>query len=230
MAAPSASPASNERYTLYGAPGSGATAVHAALTLIGAQVDVVDVSPWEGEAERERVAPVNPMRQVPALVLPSGELMTESAAILLWLGDRHPEAGLCPAPGDALRARYLRWMVYVPAAIYSMYWVRDDPARLVPDPAAQPAMLARTAARIADCWRLMDAQIGTPGPYLLGERLSMLDLYVAVVSRWTPHRERFYREAPRMAEAVKRVDADPRLADFWAVRFPFVPGWERGAA
>jgi GST-like protein len=226
----SASTPSNDRYTLYGAPGSGATPVHAALTLIGAQVDVVDVAPWEGDAERERIAPVNPMRQVPALVLPSGELMTESAAILLWLGDRHPEAGLCPAPGDPLRARYLRWMVYVPAAIYSMFWVRDAPSRLAPDPAAQPALLERTAERVAECWRLMDAQIGTPGPYLLGERLSMLDLYVAVVSRWTPHRERFYREAPRMAEAVKRVDADPRLAAFWAARFPFVPGWEQGKA
>lgn len=221
---------SNDRYTLYGAPGSGATPVHAALTLIGAQVDVVDVATWEGDAERERIAPVNPMRQVPALVLPSGELMTESAAILLWLGDRHPEAGLCPAPGDPLRARYLRWMVYVPAAIYSMFWVRDEPSRLAPDPAAQPALLERTAERVAECWRLMDAQIGTPAPYLLGERLSMLDLYVAVVSRWTPHRERFYREAPRMAEAVKRVDADPRMAAFWAARFPFVPGWEQGKA
>ncbi|WP_413763929.1 glutathione S-transferase family protein [Variovorax sp. Varisp41] len=224
---PSAAPG---RYTLYGAPGSGATPVHAALTLIGLgeQVDTVDIATWEGDAERDRIAGLNPMRQVPALVLPSGELMTESAAILLWLGDRHPEAGLCPAPGDALRAQYLRWMVYLPAAIYSMFWVRDDPARLVPDKAAQPAMLERSAERVAHCWRLMDTQIAAPSPYLLGERIGMLDLYVAVMSRWTPCRERFYREAPRMAEVVKRVDAEPRLAAFWAERFPFTPGWERG--
>jgi GST-like protein len=223
-----ATSASEDRYVLYGAPGSGATPVHAALTLIGAQVDTVDIAPWEGDAERERVSGVNPMRQVPALRLPSGELMTESAAMLLWLGDRHPEAGLCPAPDSPLRARYLRWMVYLPAAIYSIYWVRDDPSRLVPDAASQPAMLERSAERIAHCWHLMDEQIGNPSPYLLGERLSMLDLYVAVMSRWTPTRERFYREAPRMAEAVKRVDADPRLAAFWAARFPFVAGWEQG--
>ncbi|MDQ0024168.1 GST-like protein [Variovorax paradoxus] len=215
------SSASNDRYTLYGAPGSGATPVHAALTLIGAQVDVVDVSPWESESERERMAGVNPMRQVPALVLPSGEVMTESAAILIWLGDRYPEAGLCPAPDDPLRARYLRWMVYLPAAIYSMYWVRDEPTRLTPDPAAQTVMLERTAERIAHCWHLMDTQIDEPAPYLLGEKLSMLDLYVTVLSRWTPHRKRFYREAPRMAGVVRRVDADPRLAEFWAARFPF---------
>ena len=213
--------ASNDRYVLYGAPGSGATPIHAALTLIGAQVETVDIATWEGESERERVSGVNPMRQVPALVLPSGEVMTESAAILIWLGDRYPEAGLCPALDDPLRARYLRWMVYLPAAIYSLFWVRDDPERLVPDASAQPAMLERTAERIAQCWQLMDTQIDEPAPYLLGENLSMLDLYVTVMSRWTPQRRRFYRVAPRMARVVRRVDADPRLADFWAARFPF---------
>ncbi len=167
MASPSAS---SDRYTLYGAPGSGATPIHAALTLIGAQVDTVDMSPWEGESERERVAGVNPMRQVPALVLPSGELMTESAAILIWLGDRYPETGLCPAPDDPRRARDLRWMVYLPAAIYSLFWVRDDPARLTPDAAAQPAMLERTAERIAHCWHLMDTQIDEPAPSLPARR------------------------------------------------------------
>lgn len=220
MSSPSAS-AREDRYTLYGAPGSGATPIHAALTLIGAQVETIDIAPWEGDAERERVACVNPMRQVPALVLPSGEVMTESAAILIWLGDRYPEAQLCPAPDDPLRARYLRWMVYLPAAIYSMFWVRDEPSRLVPDPAAQAAMLERTAERIAHCWQLMDSQIDEPAPYLLGEKISMLDLYVTVVSRWTPRRRRFYRVAPRMTQVVRRVDADPRLAEFWAARFPF---------
>jgi len=210
-----------DRYTLYGAPGSGAVPVHAALTLIGAQVDVVNVATWESETERERMAAINPMRQVPALVLPSGEVMTESAAILLWLGDRYPDAGLCPAPDDPLRARYLRWMVYVPAAIYSMFWVRDVPSRLTPDPAAQHEMKARTAERIAECWRVMDRQLQGTTPYLLGERIGMLDLYVAVVSRWTPGRARFYREAPRLGEVVRRVDAEPRLADFWAARYPF---------
>lgn len=57
--------------------------------------------------------------------------------------------------------------------------------------------------------------------------MSVLDLYVTVVSRWGPRRVRFYEAAPKMAEVVKRVDADPRLAEFWAKRFPFFDGWER---
>ena len=58
-------------------------------------------------------------------------------------------------------------------------------------------------------------------PALLGDDLSVLDLYVAVASRWTPRRARFTAEAPRMAEVVRRVDALPVLQAFWAERFPF---------
>ena len=212
-------------FTLYGARGSGSVPVEAALTLLGRPYTVVEAPTWEGDQVRERVAPVNPMRQVPALVLPSGEVITESAAILIWLGDLHPDAGLAPRPEDPERAQYLRWMTYIPAAIYSMFWVRDEPSRLAAEPAHEDAIKVRTAERVAECWRMMDAQVN-PRPYLTGERLSLLDIYVAVVSRWTPRRVRFYAEAPRMSEVVRRVDAEPRLQAFWAERFPFEAGWE----
>jgi len=71
----------------------------------------------------------------------------------------------------------------------------------------------------------MNAQI-EPRRFLLGDELGVLDLYVATVSRWSPRRKRFYRAAPKMAEIVRRVDADPRLAEFWNARFPFGEGWE----
>jgi GST-like protein len=71
----------------------------------------------------------------------------------------------------------------------------------------------------------MEAQL-QPGRYLLGGELTVLDLYVTVVSRFGPWRRRFYESAPKMADVVRRVDADPRLADFWARRFPFEDGWE----
>jgi GST-like protein len=71
----------------------------------------------------------------------------------------------------------------------------------------------------------MEAQVN-PGRYLLGDDLGVLDLYVTVISRWAPRRRRFYDLAPRMGEVVRRVDADPRLADLWSRRFPFVDGWE----
>jgi GST-like protein len=218
-------------FTLFGALGSGSVPVEAAMTLIGLPYQVVEAPTWEGAAQQAKVVGVNPLRQIPALVTPDGETITESAAILIWLADRYPEAGLAPTLDSPLRAQYLRWMVFVPAAIYALFWVRDDPSRLAgPDPQAQARIKAATAERIADCWGMMESQL-TPGRYLLGDDLTVLDLYVAVVSRWGPRRRRFYDVAPRMSEAVRRVDADPRLAAFWAERFPFFDGWEsQGAA
>ncbi len=212
-------------YVIYGAAGSGSVPVEAALTLMGAPFEVVEGATWSRDPEiLARVGAVNPMKQIPALVIPAGEVVTESAAILLWLTEQHPDAGLAPPPGDPLRAQFLRWMVYLPAAIYSLYWIRDDPTRLCPSELAEQVK-RRTADRIVDCWRMMDEQL-EPGDYLLGDRLSVLDLYVAVVSRWGPRRRRFYEAAPKMAGVVRRVDQDPRLAGFWARRFPFESGWE----
>jgi GST-like protein len=61
---------------------------------------------------------------------------------------------------------------------------------------------------------------------MLGDAISVLDLYMTVASRWGPRRKAFYAVAPKLAEVVRRVDADPRLAELWAARFPFVEGWE----
>src|SRR3546814_13438863 len=99
------------------------------------------------------MAAVNPLRQVPALVLPGGELMTESAAILTWLADSHPAGGLAPAPDSPLRPRFLRWMSYISAQIYALYWVRDDLSRLAADKAHEPGIAARTAPRHPDLSR-----------------------------------------------------------------------------
>jgi len=210
---------------VYGGRGTGSVIVEAALTLLELPYEVIEQPALDSPTRNERAAAVNPMRQVPAVVLPGGETLTESAAILIWLADRYPQARLAPAPLERARAAFLRWMTFVSSQIYALYWIRDDTSRLADDPVHQALVKARTTERITHCWRMMDAQIH-PGDYLLGNELSMLDLYVTVISRWGPRRARFYAAAPKMADVVRRVDADPRLAALWAERFPFAPGWE----
>lgn len=212
-------------YIVYGAAGSGSVPIEAALTLIGAPYEVIGDDVMRPVALNAAANALNPLKQVPVLVLPTGEVMSESAAILTYLADRHPEARLAPRPDDKRRPAFLRWMTYVSTAIYGLAWVRADPMRLVADATQAPIVQDRIAERRADCWRHMDSQI-EPDLFLLGDALTVLDLYVATVSRWSPRRSRFYGEAPRMAAIVRRVDADPRLADFWDVRFPFAEGWE----
>jgi GST-like protein len=213
--------------TLYGARGSGSVPVEAALTLIGRPYELVDSYTWSKRDpdSGDKVLAANPMRQVPALVLASGEAITESAAILIWLAEQHPQARLAPPPGDPKRAQFLRWMSFVSSAIYSLYWVKDDPFRLVPDPAGHPALDEAILDRVADCWRVMGEQV-SPGRYILGDDLSVLDLYVAAVSRFRPRRNRFYAAAPSLEAVVRRVDNDPRLHALWTERMGFDEGWE----
>lgn len=210
---------------VYGARGSGSVPVEAALTLVRQPYEIIERAPLKEVTPDEAVFRVNPLGQVPALVLPDGEVMTESAAMLIWLADRHPNHRLAPDTLDRRRPAFLRWMAYVSSAIYALYWIRDDPSRLAEDPAVQAAIKVRTAERMTECWAAMEAQI-TPGRYLLGDNLGVLDLYVTVISRWGPRRKRFYEVAPKMSEVVRRVDSDPRLKAFWAERFPFAEGWE----
>ena len=87
---------------VYGAKGSGSVPVEAALTLLGLPYEVVEAATWEGDDQRAKVEAVNPLRQVPALVLPSGEVMSESAAILMWLAEQYPDSRLAPPPNRAL--------------------------------------------------------------------------------------------------------------------------------
>ncbi len=204
--------------TLYGAAGSGSVAIEAALHLLGQPYRVIEGATWELESARERVAQDNPMRQVPTLVYPDGEVMTESAAILLDLADRFPEAGLAPPLGSPQRRQYLRWMLYVSSQVYALYWVKADPTRVGAPRTLGRAVVDAVHQRIAHCWHEMDRQL-RPGTYLLGEQLTMLDLYVNVISRFGPWRERFREVAPGLAEAVRRVDEHPRLRELWLQRF-----------
>lgn len=216
----------NEPFTLYSAAGSGGVAVEAAMTILNLPYRVVEMGTWFDPQAADEIAAINPMRQVPALVSPDGSLMTESAAILIWLAETLPQGRLSPAPGDANRPAFLRWMSFVSAAVYALFWIRDKPERLVDGEAAAGQINERTKARIAECWSVMDAGLN-PGAFLLGDDLSVLDIYVAVISRWAEKgRNRFYRAAPRLADCIRRVDADPRLASLWAERFPFEPGWD----
>src|SRR5215470_11210757 len=105
-------------YRLYGRPGTGSVTIEAILEVAKAsyEVEIIERSP-DGEVP-EKLARLNPLGQVPVLRLPNGEIMTESAAIALYLTDQHPEADLAPSPTSGARASYLRWMLYLATNVY----------------------------------------------------------------------------------------------------------------
>lgn len=207
------------RLVLYGSQASGSVAVEAALTLLDVPFEVIEGATWAEADARDRVAVANSMRQIPTLVLPGGEVMTESAAILIYLADLHAQKGLAPAPDDPLRRPFLRWMMFVSSAIYALHWIKPDVGRIGAPEAIRDSVVNAVHERIAYCWSVMDRQVA-PGKYLLGDTLSVLDLYVAVVSRFGPWRERFGEVAPRMMPAIQAVDVHPDLSALWSARFP----------
>src|SRR5215469_9407259 len=140
------------QYVVHGAKGSGSVMVEAALTLLDLPYRVVESSILTDEAGDPALEKINPMRQVPALALPGGELMTESAAILIWLADDHPEARLSPTMAAHTRPAFLRWMAFV-SSVYALYWIRDDTSRIIDDPALGEEAGRRIEERMLDCWR-----------------------------------------------------------------------------
>ena len=149
---------------IFGAVGSGSIPIEATLTLLGIPHEVIEAVTWEDEAARKRVETVNPLRQVPALVLPSGEIMTESAAILIYFADLYPQARLAPGFNDPKRAQYLRWMAYVSAAIYAFAWIKDDAMRIAASKEDAPAARSRRSSVSPSPpkrWRDAAASIGS---------------------------------------------------------------------
>jgi glutathione S-transferase len=189
-----------------------------ALAEIGADYQIRDVD-LESEAQRDdRYASVNPQCKVPALVMPSGETLTESVAILLTLDQRHPKAELLP--GDAMeRAQALRWLLFIATEIYPIVEINDYPERFVPTAESATGMreVARTIWRKR--WRLVEQEIaGTP--YLLRTGFCLTDLYIAVVSRWAQQDSWRPENLPKVEKLTAAVAARPATAPVWARHRP----------
>src|SRR5262245_45539577 len=98
------------KFTLLALEGWGSAIAEAALAVAGVDYQIEKVDP-RGEGQ-DRLLKLNPLGQLPTLVLPDGRVMTESAAIVLYLSELKPEAGLAPPPGDPSRPDFLRWLVF----------------------------------------------------------------------------------------------------------------------
>src|SRR5215216_801401 len=97
---------------LLGCKGCGNAIVECAFALSGIAYDYEEVDYSDGSPTRPRLLEVNPLGQVPTLVLPDGRVMTESLAMLHYVNDVAPHARLIPAPGDPLRPVFYRWAVF----------------------------------------------------------------------------------------------------------------------
>jgi GST-like protein len=202
------------KWRVLGCKGCGSAIVEAALVLAKLPYDREEVD-YSTPAGRERLLAYNPLAQVPTVILPDGVAMSESLALVMLIDDQVPQLGLIPKVGDPLRPIALRNLAFLIAAIYPTFTYGDEPAKWVGD--AAPRLKEATLEHRKKLWRYLDG-VAT-GPWFLGERFSALDVYLAVMTRWTPGRAWFAEHAPKLHAIGSRLDDDPRLTALWAANF-----------
>ncbi len=162
--------------TFYHNPVSRGRIVHWMLEETGAPYDTKVVDFEKMEHKSKEFLAINPMGKIPAIVH-RGTVITESAAICAYLADAFPAARLAPAIDDPKRGAYLRWLFFgagcVEPAILDCMFSRPAPSR--------PAALGY--GNLADTVNTLEQAI-TPGPFVLGELFSAVDVYLGSAIGW----------------------------------------------
>lgn len=206
--------------TLYRRRGWGSALIEAQLAWYAMPVELVEVGDVLRDAgAREDLIRINPAGQLPALILPDGRMMTESAAITLYLADLAGRADLVPEPAAPERADFLRWLIFIVAQIYPCFTFGDAPARYVGDPQAQEEMQQRIFVRAEQMWRAFGQAAAPNGSWFLGDRLSTLDLYLGVMTCWRPGPDWFRAHLPRVHAIGQAIRGEPRVAPVFAANF-----------
>ena len=205
-------------YRLITTKGCGSAIVEAAFALSGLPCEIDEIDYGQPGPEQDRLRALNPLGQVPTLVLPGGPAISESAAMLLHIADVAPDAGLAPPADAPERPFFLHWLMLINAAIYPTYTYGDDPAKWVGDEAAGKTLRERTDRHREMLWTHVESRI-SPDPWFLGERFSVLDLYTAVMTQWRPRGGWFEANTPKLQAIADRVRAMPELAAVWQRNF-----------
>jgi GST-like protein len=199
-------------YTLYGFKGSGSAAIEMALPLTKEPFNIIEAATWEPNSALRQLEAVNPLKQIPTLVFPNGDVLTESAAILIHLGLTFPASGILPDdPG--LRAQVIRGLVYISANCYSLIGVIDYPERLLAeaDEMMQDRLRSGTRQRLHINWEIFANQF-SGYDYLGGTEPNALDFLAVVVSQWSGTRAHLSKTHPDFLSLLQRVEAHPGVA------------------
>jgi GST-like protein len=209
-------------YTLYGKAGSGSAAVEAALVVAREPFRIVETASWAKNDAYADLLRVNPLGQVPTLVDDDNNAISESAAILMHLGNAHPDSKLLPGKMEQ-RAQVVRGLVFIAANCYSAISIIDYPERWCEDAdhdeKVQQRIRAGTRARLHKHWEMF-ADVFAGKPWLGGEELSALDLLAVVVSKWAGSRAHVERHRPAFHATLARIEAHPDVAPVLARNWP----------
>jgi glutathione S-transferase len=150
---------------------------------------------WVEDVKAEAFLKVNPNGKVPALQLPHGHIMYESAAMMLFLAETLPAARMAPRSGTVEHAKMLQWLVLLTAGTYEtilryFYSERYGEAASVK---------AKAAEELDRLYGVMEAELASKGPWLCGAEISAADLYLGMLASWyEPDVQALGKQFPRI--------------------------------
>lgn len=186
-------------YRLYGVADFANLAVQIALEELGQPYEAVFLDAEAGALKSPEHLARHPLGLVPVLETPDGMLF-ETAAILLWLADRHGQ--LAPAPATADRGRFLTWFVFTNNSIHTAAMDLLHPQRAAGEAHRLPVATA-AHARLRERLALLDGVARERPEWLSPDRPGILGIYLSMLLRWI----RLFPAFPQHAIALRDYPA-----------------------
>lgn len=191
---------------LYFSPLACSMATRIALYEMGAAANYLEVDPKTKRVLKDGAdyLAVNPLGLVPTLRTDDGVILTENAAILQYVAERMPEAGLCAAAGME-RSRLQQWLCFIGTELHkALFAPLLDPKA---PPEAKSYALGKGTARL----NLLDKHLA--GREFLLDRFTVADAYLATVLNWSLATPMFeIAKWPAVQDYLARMRRQPSIA------------------
>ena len=184
---------------LYFSPDACSLSPHIVLRELGLPFTLVKVdNKAKKTADGSDFLAINPKGYVPVLELENGQRLTEGPAIVQYLADQKAAARLAPANGTFERYRLQEWLNFITSEIHKSFSALFNDA--MPD-AAKQISKDKIAQRFGQIDKTLSKQ-----DYLLGADLSVADIYLFVVTRWSKHFDIDLDRWPALAKFMQRIE------------------------
>ncbi|MFZ6816801.1 glutathione S-transferase family protein [Undibacterium sp. Ji22W] len=208
---------------LFYSPGTACLAPHFLLEELGLAYELVLVDTSKQQHQTEAYLKLNPKGKIPLLIdKNNAELtLTESAAICLYLAEKYAtqatNAHFNPAPGSLQRAQLYQWMMYLSNTLQAELLSYFYPERMSDDTSGAAQVKAHAEERVAQMLTYIETQLSTSdGEFLLGVDISIADLFLFMLCRWTRGMQKPARAYPQLAGYLERLFNRPSIQNSFA--------------
>ena len=167
---------------LYYAPNTCALATHVALEDAGADYRLHRVDFGKAEQQSPDYLAINPKGRVPALVTEQG-ILTESPAMLAYVAQSYPTAGLAPLDDPFAFAQVQAFNSYLCSTLHVAHAHRMRGHRWADEPEAIAAMKRKVPQSVGDCFAYIEEQ-AFAGPFVMGDAYTIADPYLFTLAQW----------------------------------------------